>query len=256
VLDGKNLQSYSGPAHTQRCKGRVNVKKLQRGKGLRQRAYEMIRSHISLGKIKPAQRLIEGSVAIELGISRTPVREALAMLALEGLLVPTTRGFVLPAVTEADAAEICQLRRLLEPVAFGDAVANASPEGVAEMRKALAEQRRAHTKGDLNGFVLANARFRKAWLSMVPNRRLVAAVALYGDHVQVLRIRLGLKATRRIVIDGMIPLVRAAEIRDRDSGFAAMAKHVAAAEVETRILARDQQRILDMKHVGNVASAA
>lgn len=232
------------------------VKKLQKSKGLRHRAYEVLRAKISLGKIKPGQRLIEGSVAIELGISRTPVREALAMLAREGLLVPTTRGFVLPEVTEVDAAEICQLRQLLEPVAFADAAANASSDGVAEMRKALTEQRRTHVKGDLNGFVLANARFRKAWLSMVPNRRLVAAVALYGDHVQVLRIRLGVKAVRKIVIDGTEPLVWAAERRDRDAALKAMARHIAAAEVEMRILARDQQRTRTTKCVDNVASAA
>jgi DNA-binding GntR family transcriptional regulator len=218
------------------------LKPLQKAQGLRQRTYEILRSQIGQGKIRPGQRLVETSVAVELGISRTPVREALALLAREGLLVPTTRGFVLPEVTAADVAEIYQLRRLLEPAAFADAVAYATAQGIADMRRALGDQRRAHAKGDANAFALANARFRQAWLSMVPNRRLVAAVALYNDHVQVLRIRLGVASVRAFVIKGVARLVRAIEEGNRAAAFSAMAKHVAGAEVEAQILARDQRK--------------
>jgi DNA-binding GntR family transcriptional regulator len=214
--------------------------KLQKSKGLRQRTYEVLRRHISTGRIKPGQRLIENSVAEALGISRTPVREALALLARDGLLVPTTRGFVLPTFTERDVAEIYELRRLLEPAAFGDAVEHATAQGIAAMRTALADQRAAHARDDLAAFATGNSQFRQAWLDLVTNRRLVAAVALYNDHVQVLRVRLRVRSVRKIVIAGMVEMLKAAERRDKEAAIAAIAKHIAAAEVESRILVREQ----------------
>jgi DNA-binding GntR family transcriptional regulator len=214
--------------------------KLQKSKGLRQRTYEVLRRQISAGRIKPGQRLIENSVAEALGISRTPVREALALLARDGLLVPTTRGFVLPTFTERDVAEIYELRRLLEPAAFGDAVEHATAQGIAAMRSALADQRAAHARDDLAAFAAGNSQFRQAWLDLVSNRRLVAAVALYNDHVQVLRVRLRVRSVRKIVIAGMVEMLKAAERRDKAAAVAAIAKHIAAAEVESRILVREQ----------------
>lgn len=215
--------------------------KLQRSKGLRQRTYEVLRRRISEGRIKPGQRLIENSVAAALGISRTPVREALAMLAREGLLVPTTRGFVLPSFTEADIAEIYQLRKLLEPAAFGDAVKHPTAAGLAKMRAALADQRAAHAAGNVSAFAAGNAAFRQAWLDLVTNRRLVASVALYNDHVHFLRVRLRVGSVRKIVLDGMALLMRAAEKGDAAAAMAAIRDHVAAAEVEALILLREQQ---------------
>lgn len=214
--------------------------RLQRSKGLRQRTYEVLRRRISTGRIKPGERLIENAVAEALGISRTPVREALALLARDGLLMPTTRGFVLPSFTERDVAEIYQLRRLLEPAAFGDAVEHATPGGLAAMRAALAAQRAAHARGDIAAFAAGNADFRQAWLDLVINRRLVAAVALYNDHVQVLRVRLRVKSVRKIVIDGMVDMLKAAERGDPAAAVAAITTHIAAAEIESRILVREQ----------------
>jgi DNA-binding GntR family transcriptional regulator len=214
--------------------------KLQKSKGLRQRTYEVLRHQISTGRIKPGQRLIENSVAVALGVSRTPVREALALLARDGLLVPTTRGFVLPTFTERDVAEIYELRRLLEPAAFGDAVEHATAQGIAAMRSALADQRAAHARDDLAAFAAGNSEFRQAWLDLVTNRRLVASVALYNDHVQVLRVRLRVRSVRKIVIAGMVEMLKAAERRDKEAAVAAITKHIAAAEIESRILVREQ----------------
>lgn len=214
--------------------------KLQKSAGLRQRTYDVLRGHISAGRIKPGQRLIENSVAAELGISRTPVREALALLAREGLLVPTTRGFVLPTFTERDVAEIYELRRLLEPQAFADAVEHATPAGLDAMRRALASQREAHARDDLPAFAAGNSAFRQAWLDLVTNRRLVASVALYNDHVQVLRVRLRVRSVRKIVIAGIARMLKAAERKNVAAAVAAITQHIAAAEIESRILVREQ----------------
>ena len=219
--------------------------KLQRSKGLRQRTYEVLRRRISEGRIKPGQRLIENSVAAALGISRTPVREALALLAREGLLVPTTRGFVLPRFSEADIAEIYQLRKLLEPAAFGDAVKHATPAGLAKMRAALADQRAAHAEGNVSAFAAGNAAFRQAWLDLVTNRRLVASVALNNDHVHFLRVRLRVASVRKIVLDGMTVMMKAAEKGDVEGATAAIRNHVAAAEIESLILVREQSSEAD-----------
>lgn len=231
----------------------MKLERMNRADGLRQRVYETLREQISLGRIGHDQRLIENAVADALGVSRTPVREALALLAREGLLVATTRGFVLPELAEADIAEIYQLRGLLEPAAFRDAVANMTAAGIAAMRGALADQRAAHVRNDFLGFAEGNARFRAAWLALVPNRRLVDAVALYSDHFQIIRVRLQVGAVRQIVIDGQARALAAAEARDLAAARRAIAAHVAAAEVEARTLMQQQRAALTGPAPANAA---
>ena len=64
------------------------------------------------------QPLQEEVLAAQLGVSRTPVREALTRLASEGLLASDGRSFVVPALTERDIDEIYELRLMLEPEAL------------------------------------------------------------------------------------------------------------------------------------------
>jgi DNA-binding GntR family transcriptional regulator len=104
------------------------------------RAYEAVRSSILNGDVAPGTWLREPVVATSLGLSRTPVREALRMLAAEGIVeLVHNRGARVVEWTAADIDEIYRLRALLEGHGAALAARDATPAQVAELRQ-LAER--------------------------------------------------------------------------------------------------------------------
>src|ERR1700693_4514536 len=82
---------------------------------LHDRVVTELRQAILSGRLKPGERLVEGRLADELGVSRNPVREAIRALASEGLIeVTARRGAAVATMTEQEARETIELRALLE----------------------------------------------------------------------------------------------------------------------------------------------
>jgi DNA-binding GntR family transcriptional regulator len=94
---------------------------------LTDRVHAALREAITSGRLAPEERIKQEQVAAELGVSRTPVREALHLLEREGLvrLVPR-RGAVVQGFSAGDVRELYELRELLEPTAAALATARAS----------------------------------------------------------------------------------------------------------------------------------
>lgn len=91
------------------------MEKIVKQATLADQAYEYIKKMIITGKLKPGQELPEEKLALELGISRTPLREALKRLAVDALIeMRKTKPAVVAAFTFQDVKEIMELRRLLE----------------------------------------------------------------------------------------------------------------------------------------------
>lgn len=91
------------------------MEKIVKQATLADQAYEYIKKMIITGKLKPGQELPEEKLALELGISRTPLREALKRLAVDALIeLRKTKPAVVAAFTLKDVQEIMELRRLLE----------------------------------------------------------------------------------------------------------------------------------------------
>ncbi len=82
---------------------------------VRERTYEYLKSSIFSGHFTPGERLAEEHLAEELGVSRTPVREALHRLEQEGLIKPMgSRGFCIPRDSEKEIEDVFELRTVLE----------------------------------------------------------------------------------------------------------------------------------------------
>jgi DNA-binding GntR family transcriptional regulator len=97
-------------------------------------ATELIRQAILDGRLEPGSRLKEEELARELGISRTPVREALLMLQAEGLIETTpSRGAVVRTHDADDLIDLYQLRALLEGYAARQAATRVSEEGLEQL---------------------------------------------------------------------------------------------------------------------------
>ena len=121
---------------------------------------EILRDRIRSGELPPGTRLRQERLADELGISRTPLREALRLLAAEGLVeLHVNRGAIVSTLSHADRVAFWEARLALEPGAARLAAERREPEAIAAMRSAISAQRRAET--DDQGFA-ANRAFHLA----------------------------------------------------------------------------------------------
>jgi len=162
--------------------------KVLKATSLREQIYDHLRQRIHTGQFTFDDRLVDVDIANEFGVSRMPVREALMQLVHDGMIESTTRGFVLRRYSDQEIAEIFEIRRLLEPPAAMIAAKNMTDAALEKMDSAIAAGIKASKAADFTAFVIANAAFRGAWLAQVPNTQLVAALARYIDHVQVIRL--------------------------------------------------------------------
>lgn len=126
------------------------------------RVFEHAKSAILSRRIGSHALLTEGELADAVGVSRTPVREALLRLQAEGLvrLLPKRGALVLP-VTADDVADVVETRRLIEIFAVRKAVAGATPEVVAALERHLAGMRAALRSRDARGYVEADRDFHE-----------------------------------------------------------------------------------------------
>ena len=206
----------------------AKLKTLERAEPLGDRVYATLREYLRAGRLAAGLPLQEAALAAQLGVSRTPVREALARLASDGLVVAEGRSFILPALGVGDVEDIYALRFLLEPEALR-LVAEARPgrDRLAPLRQALEDMAAANEAGDGAAFMDANYRYRDAWTALVPNKRLVRAIHLYADHVRYLRsFTLDDAGVRTVVLAGLKQLATALETGDGKAAAQAMRAHL------------------------------
>lgn len=209
-----------------------SLEPVDRPLALGERVYHRLRAYLRDGAIRTGQPLQEVQLATQLGVSRTPVREALARLASEGLLVSGGRSFMVPELTLADVDDIYEVRFLIEPAATRRIAERTADPVIREpIEKALAEARAAHRAGDAKAFRESHVHFRSAWLALVPNPRLVRVIEQYADHMQRIRaLTLDDAAIRTIVLNGLEQLTEALRAGDGDAAAAAMRAHLVQAK--------------------------
>jgi DNA-binding GntR family transcriptional regulator len=205
-----------------------NLKPVNRPAGLGDQVYRTLREYLGSHVIRPGQPLQEAALAQRLGVSRTPVREALARLESEGLIAVEGRSFVVPTLSDADVDEIYQLRGILEPAALAlVATGQVDAKALGALTTALREAEAADQADDSDAFIEANARFHLAWQNLVANRRLLHAIALYAGHVRYLRVlTLRSVAARKAALQGMKNIVAALRKGDAERAMHVMREHL------------------------------
>jgi DNA-binding GntR family transcriptional regulator len=147
-------------------------------------AYEQIRRRILDNAWPPGHRALEREVAVELGMSRTPVREALMRLQNEGLVevIPRHGVRVLP-VSGVDMQEIYEILTALECMA-AELLAARKPSGeeLAPLVDAIDAMSKALQADDLNAWGAADERFHQHLVDLAGNRHLQATVLNHWDR--------------------------------------------------------------------------
>ncbi len=134
---------------------------------------ELLRQRIFRRELEPGSWIDELRIAEEYGISRTPLREALKVLAAEGLVtMKVRRGAYVTEVSRSDLADVYHLLSLLESDAAGVVAAKATPAQLAELQALHAELEAAAVPGSSNtdAFFAVNERFHMRLLEIASNR--------------------------------------------------------------------------------------
>lgn len=141
---------------------------------LRDVVFNTLRRAILRGELLPGERLMEIQLAQRLGVSRTPVREAIRKLELEGLVTMIPRkGAEVAKITVSDLKDVLEVRIALEELAVKDACENITGEQLEALRSANEEFRQVLREGDLMTCGQADIKFHEIIYGATNNRRLL-----------------------------------------------------------------------------------
>jgi DNA-binding GntR family transcriptional regulator len=161
---------------------------------LGKRAADALRRAILTGRYKPGERLVEDALSAELGISRVPIREALRLLAGDGLvIVRPNRGASVAAISPDIAEDLVEVRATLEGLNAKLAARHHEPGIVAELRAVLAEGNRAARAASVADLVRLNGDFHDKLAEAGGN-------AILWDIMRTLRDRTGIVFARNTAV--------------------------------------------------------
>jgi DNA-binding GntR family transcriptional regulator len=160
---------------------------IKQPESLARMAYEAIRQSILSGQWKLGELYNEKAIAADLGISRTPVREALLELASQDLIIfLPRRGLMVNRFTRRDVDEIFELRKAIELAAVEKITVAAPPFDLFEIEEALLSQRKAVKQKDYLAFMEADRLFHTSFSELTNNRRLIAILDNIRDMIHVM----------------------------------------------------------------------
>lgn len=146
--------------------------------------WEELREAIIDLRLRPGEPLREVALAEQLGVSKTPLREAFTRLEQEGLVETTSfKGAVVTGYSERDLKEIYELRALLEGAAARTATERASAATFAELREVVDRSREHRDAGDLVGLAALHERFDAIVYAQVANERIAALIENLRAHL-------------------------------------------------------------------------
>lgn len=183
---------------------------------LREVVFKTLRRAILKGELKPGERLMEIALAERLGVSRTPIREAMRKLELEGLVVMVPRkGAQVANITEKDLNDVLEVRIALENMAIEKACDRMKEEDIKMLWEAAEAFERTTIEGDLVKMAEADVDFHEIIYRASDNRRLNQVMNNLREQIYRYRVEyLKEEETRKMLVREHEEITKA--IRDRD----------------------------------------
>lgn len=164
---------------------RLQPVNLESYKPLRELVFDALREAIINGTLKPRERLMEIQLAEELGVSRTPIREALRKLELEGFIVMVPRkGAYVADISFKDIADVFEIRAALEALAAGLAAERITDEELEDMERLVAEKAEAISGYDMDRLIRVDTLFHDAIYKASRNQRLTNIINNLREQIQ------------------------------------------------------------------------
>ena len=197
-------------------------------------AYTLVLEAIERGDFQPGSRLVESELAELLGVSRTPVREALQRLETQGLLTRDGRSLIVASLDHNQLAELYTVRSELEGLAARLAARHATEEEIRVLQGMVADDRKL-LGGDPRALSRANKRFHKLIHLASHNRFLVQQLDLvYRSMVLMATTSFAAQGRDTVAIAEHDMIVKAIAARDGEVAHLALKLHISKA-YETRL---------------------
>lgn len=206
--------------------------KLDSYKPLRELVFEALREAIINGQLEPGERLMEIQLAEELGVSRTPVREAIRKLELEGLVLMVPRkGAYVASLSMKDVVEVFEIRGALEGLAAALAAERITDEELEKLERQYVKSVEQMEKADLKGMVEVDTGFHQILYQASRNERLAQIINNLREQIQVFRqTSLSYPGRMRIALQEHREIVDAISARDPETARRLAQEHVENAE--------------------------
>ena len=204
------------------------LKSLPAKKSLGQSVYEKLKRTIIQGDFSPGSRVVENSVANALGISRTPVREAIHKLEREGLLRQDPKGgFFVVGLTRVDIEETFGIRSVLESYAAKLAAVRHLEGELRPLEKKLGAYQESLDRGDLDPLPKINTEFHDLLYGLSRSPKLVNMINDLRDHIYRFRlVILRIKATAELSNNDHRLMIEAMRNRDTDGVERLVKEHI------------------------------
>jgi DNA-binding GntR family transcriptional regulator len=202
---------------------------------VREMTYEFLKSSVLSGRFNPGERLTEEHLAKKLGVSRTPVREALHKLESEGWIEALeTRGFVVSGDTKDEVEELFELRAILEGHALKIISGKISDQDLEHLNGFIEKAEEALKKRRIEEVFKWNTKFHDVLHGMVVEKKRLHRL-LVNIRKYVLRYRrdtLRYPDGGKRAIDGHRKILLALRLRDPDLCERTMRDHIQEAKVD------------------------
>ena len=200
---------------------------------LRDVVFYTLRQAILKGEMEPGERLMGIQLAKKLGVSRTPIREAIRKLELEGLVIMIPRrGAEVAGITEKALRDVLEVRRSLEELAIELAVARMKEDDIKALEAARIEFREALNTNDMIRIAQADEKFHDVIYAGTYNDKLVQLLNNLRD--QIYRYRLEYikdVGKRQLILIEHENILNAVKTRNLELGRRAMREHIDNQEI-------------------------
>lgn len=200
---------------------------------LRDVVFKTLRRAILKGELQPGERLMEIALAKKLGVSRTPIREAIRMLELEGLvLMIPRRGAEVAGITEKNLRDTLEVRRALEELAIEISCTKITDEELEELSKAERAFDLAIENKDIIEIARADERFHDIIFTSTGNDKLVQMINNLREQMYRYRLEyVKSESTRNQLMNEHEMILKALKSRDKSEAKRIIAEHINNQEV-------------------------
>lgn len=205
--------------------------KLDNYKPLREMVFESLREAIIQGRLRPGERLMEIQLAEEMGVSRTPVREAIRKLELEGFVVMVPRkGAYVAGISVKDIVDIFEVRAALEGLAAGLSAERITDEEMDQLERSI-HKINVSDEHDLKGIVEGDKTFHALIYKSSRNQRLEQIIMNLQEQINRCRMTsLAQPGRLKIALDEHTKIVEAISDRNVELAQQLATEHIENAE--------------------------